>query len=100
MHKKCVIKRTLKFWNYKNCLEATQIENIINYLEKNELIRDNFKKDYKEFIQTNKLLLKTQERFKSEIHNVFIEGINKIALTLCLSTVLSSTTKFEQSQIF
>ena len=25
--KKCVIKRKLKFENYKNCLEATQFEN-------------------------------------------------------------------------
>ena len=32
--KKCVIKRKLKFENYKNCLEATQLENKINYLEK------------------------------------------------------------------
>ena len=35
--KKCVIKRKLKFKNYKNCLEATQLDNIINYLEKNKL---------------------------------------------------------------
>ena len=33
--KKCVIKR--KFENYKNCLEATQLENKINYLEKNNI---------------------------------------------------------------
>ena len=31
--KKCVIKRTQKFENYKNCLEATQLGNKINYLE-------------------------------------------------------------------
>ena len=29
--KKCVIKKTLKFENYKNCLEATQLQNKINY---------------------------------------------------------------------
>ena len=29
--KKCVIKRKFKFENYKNCLEATQHENKINY---------------------------------------------------------------------
>ena len=33
--KNCVIKRKLKFENYKNCLEATQFENKINHLEKN-----------------------------------------------------------------
>ena len=30
----CVIKRKLKFENYKNCLEATQLENKIHYLDK------------------------------------------------------------------
>ena len=33
--KKCVIKRKLKFENYKNCLEATQLDNNVNCLEKN-----------------------------------------------------------------
>ena len=28
--KKCVIKRKLKFEDYENCLEATQLENKIN----------------------------------------------------------------------
>ena len=35
--KKCiknVIKRKLKFENFKNCLEATQLHNKINYLKK------------------------------------------------------------------
>ena len=32
--KKCVIKRNLKFKDYKNCLKATQHENKINQLEK------------------------------------------------------------------
>ena len=32
--KKCVINRTLKFENYKNCLEAAQIENKMNHFEK------------------------------------------------------------------
>ena len=27
----------------------------------------------------NKLILKTQQKFKSGIHTIFIEGINKIA---------------------
>ena len=33
--KKCAIKRKLTFENYKNYLEATELENIINYIEKN-----------------------------------------------------------------
>ena len=31
------MKRKLKFANYKNCLEATQLENKINYLKKIKL---------------------------------------------------------------
>ena len=38
--KKCVIKRELKFEDYKNCLEVTQLENKINHLEKNEFTID------------------------------------------------------------
>ena len=33
-------------------------------------------------MKSNKLILKTQERFKSEKHNVCTEEINKIALCL------------------
>ena len=32
----CVIKRKLKFEDYKNCLEAAQLENKTNHLEKNK----------------------------------------------------------------
>ena len=39
--KKCFIKRKLKFQNYKNCLEETQVKNKINYLEKNKISVDN-----------------------------------------------------------
>ena len=35
----------------------------------------------KEFIKKNKTILKTQQRFKSERHNIFTEEINKIALS-------------------
>ena len=49
--KKCVIKRILKFTDYKNC-------------------------------QSNdKIILKSQQRFKSDCHNVYTEQINKIALS-------------------
>ena len=49
--KKCVIKRILKFNDYKDCL---------------------FK---------YKIVLKLQQRFKSVAHNVYTEQINKIALS-------------------
>ena len=49
--KKCVIKRRLKFNDYKNCL------------------------------LNNEIILKSQQRFKSEAHNVYTEEINNIALS-------------------
>ena len=48
--KKCVIKRRLKFNDYKDCL------------------------------LNNEIVLKSQQRFKSERHDVYTEEINKIAL--------------------
>ena len=64
-----------------NCLEATQLENEINHLEKNEIDIDFLEKDLKEFIKNNKLILKTHQRFKSERHNLFTEETNKIVLS-------------------
>ena len=49
--KKCVMKRILKFNDYKQCL---------------------FK---------NKIILKSKQRFKSEAYNVYTEQINKIAVS-------------------
>ena len=49
--KKCVIKRRLKFNDYKDCL--------LNY----------------------EIILKSQQRFRSERHDVYTEEINKIALS-------------------
>ena len=47
-------KKKLKFDNYKNCLEATQLENKINHLVKNKIKIDSFfcyKSKHKEFIK-------------------------------------------------
>ena len=49
--KKCVIKRILKFNDYKDCLLK------------------------------NEIILISQQRFKSEVHSVYTEEINKIALS-------------------
>ena len=49
--KRCVIKRMLKFLDYKDCL------------------------------MNNKVVLKSQQRLKSEAHNVYTEELNKIALS-------------------
>ena len=51
-HKKFVIKRKLKFKDYKNCLEASQIENKINQLEKNKIDVDSLKENHKELKKT------------------------------------------------
>ena len=51
--KKCIIKRMIKFNDYKNCL-----------------LKD-------------KVLLKSQQRFISKKHDVYTENINKIALSNC-----------------
>ena len=51
------------------------------YLEKNEISIDHLKKINEELIRNNKSILKIHQRFKSEKHNVFIEKINKIALS-------------------
>ena len=61
-------------------MEATQLKNKINHLENNKFDLDSIKK-YKEFIRNNKVILKTQQRFRSEKRNVFTEEINKIALS-------------------
>ena len=69
---KNVIKIKRKFQDYKNCSEAAQVENKINHLQKNCL---------RKFVKNNKIILKTQQRFKIERHNTFNEEINKIALS-------------------
>ena len=77
----CVIKRKIKFESHKNCSEATQLQNKINYLEKYIIDMDSFKEDLKEYIKNNKLILKTQQRFRCEKHNVYTDEINKILLS-------------------
>ena len=79
--KKCVVKRKLKFKGYKQFLEATQFENKINHLEKNDRNMDNLLENDNKFMKNNKLILKIQQRFKSKKH-VFIEEINKNLLSL------------------
>ena len=50
------------------------------HLEKNKIEVNNFKEDQKWFIKNDKLILKTQQRFRGEKYNVFTEETNKIAL--------------------
>ena len=69
--KKRVINRELKFKNYEHCNKANQLNNIVKYLEKNGVNTYVLKENYEEFIANNQLMLKTQQRFKSESHNGF-----------------------------
>ena len=57
-HKRVFRERKIKFQDHKNCLEASQIGNKTNDLEKNETDRDSLE-DQKEFKQNNELILKT-----------------------------------------
>ena len=43
------------FESFKNCLKATQLDNKINYLEKNKIDIDSLKKYHEEFIKKFKL---------------------------------------------
>ena len=63
-------KKCVKLENYKICLEGTQLEKKINYLQKSNIKIDSLKKSHKQFIRNNKLILKPQQRFKSE--NMFL----------------------------
>ena len=48
---KCVIKRKLKFEDFKKYLKFSQVINIVNYSEKKETNIDILKKDRKQFIK-------------------------------------------------
>ena len=74
---KSVIKRKIKFQDYKNYLEAAQTERKINYFWKKKIDEDSLKKDQQELLK-NKLILGTQQRFKDARNNVFTEVIDKI----------------------
>ena len=70
-------KRSFQVQRLQKFLKAFQIENIINYLGKKEIDDDSLK----EITKDKKVILKTQQGFKSERCNVFTEEINKIAFS-------------------
>ena len=76
--KKGITKRKLKFQYYKNCLKAAQVEKKINYLRKKKNDVDSLKEDQKEFVKNNKLISKTQQRFKSEKQNVLMKKLTRL----------------------
>ena len=85
--KKCAIKRKPKFEDYKNCLEATELENERNHPEKNKINIDSLKEQHKDFIKNKinssenyeKTKTKSIKSFRSKKHNILTEEVNKIA---------------------
>ena len=73
--------KILKFEDYKNLLEANQLENEINHLENDKLDVDGLNENLKEFIRNNTSILKSRQIFRSKKHNVLTEEVNKIALS-------------------
>ena len=63
-----------------NYLEATQLENKMKQLDKNKVDVNNLRENHKEFIKNNRLILKSQQTFRSEKHNAFTKEVNKIEL--------------------
>ena len=78
---KALKKNEKKFEDERNCVEAVQVENKIDLQKKNKIGADGPKEDHKEFIKSNEFILKTRRRFKIEKHNIFINEINKNALS-------------------
>ena len=53
----------------------------MNQLEKYKVNVDSIRGNKKELTKNNRLILKSQQRFRSEKHNAFTEEVNKIALS-------------------
>ena len=58
--------------NYKNCLEETQLDNKINYLEKNKFDVDSPKKCHKELLKSNKFFKKETKKNVIQIGRKFL----------------------------
>ena len=63
--KECAVKRTLKLEDYKVYIEATQLENKLKELEKNNVDLESLSENHKEFIKNSRLTLKSQQRFEA-----------------------------------
>ena len=73
--RKCTIKQKIKLKDHKNCVAANPLKKIKD-LEKKHSLR----KSHKDFIKRNKLVSKSQQRFKSKKNNVFIKEFNENVL--------------------
>ena len=75
--KMCAIKSELEVC--KHYLEPTQVEN--NSTRKNKVDADSLRKNNKEFLKSNKLILKSKQIFRIEKYDVFTEKVKKIAVS-------------------
>ena len=73
------MKGKIKFENYKHCLKGSKLENKIYHLEKHKFDVDSLQKYRQEFIKLNRLMLKSQQRFRRKNYNTFTEDVNKSA---------------------
>ena len=89
--KKCIIKRKLKFGDHKNCLEATQLEDKINQLDKNKINIESLKENHKKFIKNNKI----QEHIVSteEDNNIPLSSNNNNRVQSIKDLVFKKATK-------
>ena len=76
-HKKVSCKKNWN-WRFKNLLRY-KLNWKIN--KKNKVHTDFLEENHKEFIRNNELMLKLQERFRSDSLNVFPEKVNEIVLS-------------------
>ena len=49
---------------------------------KNDIETDSLRENHRELIKNNRILLRSQQRFRSKKHNIFTEEVNKIALSV------------------
>ena len=63
----------------KHYLEPTQVEN--SSTRKNKVDVDSLRKNNKEFLKSNKLILKSKQIFRIEKYDVFTEKVKKIAVS-------------------
>ena len=91
--KKRMIKRKLKFEDYKHCLEATQLENKINHLKIYNLNVDNLQENHEELIKNNKLILKSQQRFRVEIIMYLLKKLTRLH---CVLMIIKENSQYVQ----
>ena len=56
----------------------TQLGNELNHLEKNEIDLDILRKDHKEFIKNNKLILKLHQIFRSKKTKFLLKKLTRL----------------------